>query len=295
MRGAGLLTTVVGSYPQPDWLVDRENLKARQVPRVRARDIWRVEERFLAQAQDDATLLALRDMEAAGIDIVTDGEIRRESYSNLFATSLDGFDADEPGVTLGRSGRPTAVPRVVGPVRRTRAVQVRDVEFLRRNTDRQIKITLPGPFTITQQAQNDYYPDEASLAMDVAVAVNAEVKDLATRGRCGFCGLVACACLSSPGSIRAAPLAMSWCEGEARRGAEPVSILLAVRSHPVRETLPVSGQPKDHLRLSCGRSRDAASFSCANWSPPAKRRAMWRAPASIQRWSHSTQASVGPA
>ena len=182
MRRDALLTTVVGSYPQPDWLVDRENLRSRPVPRVRARDIWRVEERFLAQAQDDATLLALRDMEVAGIDIVTDGEIRRESYSNLFATPLDGFDVDNPGVTLGRTGRPTPVPRVVGPVRRARPVQVRDVEFLRRNTDRLIKITLPGPFTITQQAQNDYYPDDTRLAMDVAVAVNEEIKELKAAG-----------------------------------------------------------------------------------------------------------------
>jgi len=180
-RGA-LLTTVVGSYPQPDWLVDRDVLKARGVPRVRARDIWRVDERFLAQAQDDATLLALRDMEAAGIDIVTDGEMRRESYSNRFATSLEGFDADHPGVTMGRTGKPTPVPRVVGPVRRARPVQVRDVEFLRRSTQRPIKITLPGPFTITQQAQNDHYRDDASLAMDVAVAVNEEIRDLKAAG-----------------------------------------------------------------------------------------------------------------
>ena len=176
-----LLTTVVGSYPQPDWLVDRESL-GRRVPRVRAREIWRVEETFLEQAQDDATLLAIRDMERAGIDIVTDGEIRRESYSNRFATALAGMDIDNPGVALARTGRPTPVPRVVGPVRRTRPVQLRDAEFLRRSTDRRIKITLPGPFTITQLAQNDHYPDEQSLAMDVAVAVNEEIRDLRAAG-----------------------------------------------------------------------------------------------------------------
>lgn len=182
MTHALLLTTVVGSYPQPDWLVDRENLKGRLPPRVRARDIWRVEEKFLEDAQDDATLLAIRDMELAGIDIITDGEIRRESYSNRFAAALSGFDIDNPGVALGRTGTRTLVPRVVGPVRRTRAIQVRDVEFLRRNTDRRIKITLPGPFTMTQQAQNDYYPDDKSLAMDIGLAVNQEIMDLKAAG-----------------------------------------------------------------------------------------------------------------
>lgn len=182
MKSELLLTTVVGSYPQPDWLVNRENLKNRLPPRVRAREIWRVEERFLEAAQDDATLLAIRDMESAGIDIITDGEIRRESYSNRFATALDGFDIDNPGVALNRTGHPTPVPRVVGPVCRSRPVQVRDVEFARRNTDRRLKVTLPGPFTIAQQAQNDYYPDDQSLAMDIAAAVNAEIRDLRAAG-----------------------------------------------------------------------------------------------------------------
>jgi 5-methyltetrahydropteroyltriglutamate--homocysteine methyltransferase len=177
-----LLTTVVGSYPQPDWLVDRENLKRRLPPRVRAREIWRVEERWLEQAQDDATLVAIRDMERAGIDIVTDGEMRRESYSNRFATALDGMDLANPGVALDRTGHPNPVPRVAAPVRRARPILVRDVEFLRRHTDRRIKITLPGPFTITQQAQNDYYPDDGTLAMDVAAAVNQEVRDLFAAG-----------------------------------------------------------------------------------------------------------------
>ena len=182
MKDNLLLTTVVGSYPQPDWLVNRENLKNRLPPRVRAREIWRVEERFLEAAQDDATLLAIRDMESAGIDIITDGEIRRESYSNRFATALDGFDIDNPGVALDRTGHPNPVPRVVGPVRRSRPIQVRDVEFARRNTDYRLKITLPGPFTIAQQAQNDYYPDDQSVAMDIAAAVNAEIRDLQAAG-----------------------------------------------------------------------------------------------------------------
>ena len=182
MKSELLLTTVVGSYPQPDWLVNRENLKSRLPPRVRARELWQVDEKFLEAAQDDATRLAIRDMELAGIDIVTDGEMRRESYSNRFATALDGFDIDNPGVALDRTGHPNPVPRVVGPVRRTRPVQVRDVEFARRNTDRRLKVTLPGPFTIAQQAQNDYYPDDQSLAMDIAAAVNAEIRDLRAAG-----------------------------------------------------------------------------------------------------------------
>ncbi len=177
-----LLTTVVGSYPQPDWLIDRENLESHLPPRVRAREMWRVEERFLEQAQDDATLLAIRDMERAGIDIISDGEMRRESYSNHFATALGGLDLDNPGMVLGRTGRPNVVPRVVGPVRRLRPVEVRDVAFLRQNTDRRIKITIPGPFTVTQQAQNDYYANDRALAMDVAAAVNDEIKDLQAAG-----------------------------------------------------------------------------------------------------------------
>jgi len=182
MAGDVLLTTVVGSYPQPDWLVDRENLQRRLPPRVRARELWRVDERWLEEAQDDATALAIRDMERAGIDILTDGEIRRESYSNRFATALDGMDLANPGVALDRTGHPNPVPRVAGPVRRARPILARDLEFLRRHTDRRIKMTLPGPFTITQQAQNAYYPDEERLAMDVAGAVNQEVRDLFAAG-----------------------------------------------------------------------------------------------------------------
>ena len=177
-----LPTTVVGSYPQPDWLVDRQMLGSRLPPRTRALEIWRVNREFLEQAQDDATELAIRDMERAGIDIITDGEIRRESYSNRFATALDGMDLDNPGTALDRTGHANPVPRVVGPIRRTRPVEKRDVEFLRASTDRRIKATLPGPFTMSQQAQDDYYRDEEALAMALAEAVNAEVRDLFEAG-----------------------------------------------------------------------------------------------------------------
>jgi 5-methyltetrahydropteroyltriglutamate--homocysteine methyltransferase len=177
-----LPTTVVGSYPQPDWLVDRDTLLSRLPPRVRARDVWRVPEPFLEQAQDDATILAIRDMERAGIDIITDGEMRRESYSNRFATALAGIDLDQPGQRPGRSGRMDVVPRVVGRIQRTQPVEVRDVAFLRAQTDRTIKITVPGPFTMTQQAVDDFYHDEAALAMDFAVAVNQEIHDLVAAG-----------------------------------------------------------------------------------------------------------------
>jgi 5-methyltetrahydropteroyltriglutamate--homocysteine methyltransferase len=177
-----LPTTVIGSYPQPDWLVDREKLRGSLPPRVRARELWRVGEPFLSQAQDDATALAILDQERAGLDVVTDGEIRRESYSNRFATALEGFDIDEPAMVPGRAGGTNAVPRVVGRVRRTRPVEVEDLKFLRARTDRTIKITLPGPFTMSQQASNEFYDDEAELAMDLAVAVNEEVRDLFAAG-----------------------------------------------------------------------------------------------------------------
>jgi len=176
-----LETTVVGSYPQPNWLIDREKLGSK-VPRVRAPEIWRVARDLLEQAQDDATVLAIRDMERAGIDIITDGEMRRESYSNRFATALDGVDIDNPGSTINRSGGRSVVPRIAGPITRRRPVEVRDVEFLRRNTTKTIKITLPGPFTMAQQAQDDYYRDEEALAMAFAAAVNQEVLDLKAAG-----------------------------------------------------------------------------------------------------------------
>ena len=175
-------TTLVGSYPQPDWLIDRAGLAGRFPPRVRARELWRVAEPWLAQAQDDATRLAIGAQEAAGLDIVTDGEIRRESYSNRFATALAGVDIDNPGTALDRSGHPNPVPRIVGPVRRQHAVEVEDVRFLRAHTRRPIKITVPGPFTMAQQAQNDYYPSEEAAAMDYAVAVNEEIRDLFAAG-----------------------------------------------------------------------------------------------------------------
>src|SRR5262249_53416320 len=177
-----LPTTLVGSYPQPDWLIDRAKLAGRFPPRVRAKELWRIAPEWLEQAQDDATLLAIRDQERAGIDIITDGEMRRESYSNRFATALDGVDIDNPGTALDRSGRPNPVPRVIGRIRMSHPVQVRDVTFLRANTDHKIKVTVPGAFTMAQQAQDDFYKDEVELAMDYATAVNQEIRDLFAAG-----------------------------------------------------------------------------------------------------------------
>jgi 5-methyltetrahydropteroyltriglutamate--homocysteine methyltransferase len=175
-------TTLVGSYPQPDWLIDRERLAARFPPRVRMRELWRISADHLAEAQDDATLLAIRAQEEAGIDIVSDGEIRRESYSNRFATALDGIDLDRPGTALDRSGHPNPVPRIVGRIRRRHPVQLRDLEFLKRHTRRAVKMTVPGPFTMTQQAQNDFYRTEEEAALDYASAVNEEIRDLLAAG-----------------------------------------------------------------------------------------------------------------
>jgi 5-methyltetrahydropteroyltriglutamate--homocysteine methyltransferase len=175
-------TTLVGSYPQPEWLIDREKLQKSLPPRVRAKELWRIPEPFLAQAQDDATILAIEAQEQAGLDIITDGEIRRESYSNRFATALDGVDIDNAGSVLGRTGRPNVVPRIVGPIRRRRAVEVDDVMFLRAHTAKPIKMTVPGPFTMTQQAQNEHYPTEEAAAMAYAVAVNEEIRDLFAAG-----------------------------------------------------------------------------------------------------------------
>jgi 5-methyltetrahydropteroyltriglutamate--homocysteine methyltransferase len=174
---------LVGSYPQPEWLIDRNKLAGRFPPRVRARELWRVEPSFLQEAQDDATVLAIRAQEAAGLDIVTDGEIRRESYSNRFATALDGIDIDTPGVALDRSGHPNPVPRVVGPIRRRHAVEVDDLRFLKSHTTRAVKMTVPGPFTMSQQAQVEYYDGSRELAaLDYAVAVNEEIRDLFAAG-----------------------------------------------------------------------------------------------------------------
>jgi 5-methyltetrahydropteroyltriglutamate--homocysteine methyltransferase len=174
----GILTTVVGSYPQPDWLVDRERLQATGVPRVRLREVWRVDDPWLEEAQDDAVRLAVHDMERAGIDVVSDGEQRRESYFNQFATALEGLDLDRPETAISRLGQPTPVPRVVGPIRRTRPVLLRDVGFLRAATDRRIKVTVPGPFTLARLAQDEHYRDEAGLALAYAAVVNDELREL---------------------------------------------------------------------------------------------------------------------
>jgi 5-methyltetrahydropteroyltriglutamate--homocysteine methyltransferase len=177
-----LPTTVVGSYPQPDWLVDRAML-SKSVPRTRMHEMWRLPAEHLEAAQDDATVVAIRDMERAGIDIVTDGEIRRESYSNRFATALEGVDAENPAMIVARTGNTkTPVPRVVGKIRRTAPVELRDMQFLRQNTDHAAKITLPGPFTMSQQARNEFYKDDEELAMAFAEAVNAEALDLQKAG-----------------------------------------------------------------------------------------------------------------
>ena len=175
-------TTIVGSFPQPDWLIDRAKLAGRFPPRVRARELWRIPPQYLEEAQNDATLMAIRAQEEAGLDIVSDGEIRRESYSNRFATALDGVDLDNPGTALDRSGHPNPVPRIVGRIRRRHPVEVEDLKFLRAHTERQVKITVPGPFTMLQQAQNDFYETEEEAAMDYAEAVNAEIRDLFAAG-----------------------------------------------------------------------------------------------------------------
>jgi 5-methyltetrahydropteroyltriglutamate--homocysteine methyltransferase len=175
-------TTLVGSYPQPEWLIDRKKLAGRFPPRVRAKELWRIAEPWLAEAQDDATIMAIKAQEEAGLDIITDGEIRRESYSNRFATALEGVDIDNPGSALDRSGHPNPVPRIVGKIRRKRPVEVDDLKFLRAHTSKPVKITVPGPFTMSQQAQNDHYPSEEAAAMDYAVAVNEEIRDLFAAG-----------------------------------------------------------------------------------------------------------------
>jgi 5-methyltetrahydropteroyltriglutamate--homocysteine methyltransferase len=175
-------TTLVGSYPQPEWLIDRAKLAGRFPPRVRAKELWRIPEQYLGEAQADATVLAIRAQEEAGLDIITDGEIRRESYSNRFATALEGIDIDNPGTALDRSGHPNPVPRIVGKIRRKHPVEVADLKFLRAHTKKMVKITVPGPFTMSQQAQNDFYPSEEAAALDYAVAVNEEISDLFAAG-----------------------------------------------------------------------------------------------------------------
>src|SRR3954462_7121268 len=177
-----LPTSLVGSYPQPSWLIDRERLRSQMPPRVRARELWRIDPQWLEEAQDDATLVAVRDQERAGLDVITDGEMRRESYSNRFATAIRGVDIDNPGTTIGRTGEPTPVPRVSGPLAREAPVQVRDVEFLRASTERTIKITVPGPFTMAQQAQNEHYERDEELAFAFADVVREEIADLFAAG-----------------------------------------------------------------------------------------------------------------
>jgi len=175
-------TTIVGSYPQPEWLIDRKKLAGRFPPRIRAKELWRIPETFLQEAMEDATLVAIRAQEKAGLDIITDGEIRRESYSNRIATALDGVDIDHPGTALDRSGHPNPVPRIVGKIRRVRPIEVEDLLFLKANTDRKVKITVPGPFTMLQQAQNDFYDSEREAAFDYADALNEEIRDLFANG-----------------------------------------------------------------------------------------------------------------
>src|SRR5690242_12100834 len=175
-------TTLVGSYPQPDWLIDRARLSKQLVPRIRAKELWRIAEEYLEEAQRDATILAIRAQEEAGLDIITDGEIRRESYSNRFATALEGVDIDNPGEGKDRSGHPILLPRIAGKVRRKGPVEVDDVRFLRRHTKKRIKITVPDPFTMSEQAKNEFYGSGEEAAMDYAVAVNEEIKDLFAAG-----------------------------------------------------------------------------------------------------------------
>jgi 5-methyltetrahydropteroyltriglutamate--homocysteine methyltransferase len=177
-----LPTTIVGSYPQPEWLIDRERLKKSLPPRVRAKELWRIDEAWLPDAQEAATLAAIRDQELAGIDLVGDGEMRRESYSNRLATALSGIDSDNHGTAIDRTGKANPVPRVVGPIRRVGPIEVQDLAFLKRHSTKPVKLTIPGPFTMTQQAQNDYYPSAEALAMDYAAAVNEEVRALFEAG-----------------------------------------------------------------------------------------------------------------
>lgn len=175
-------TSLVGSFPQPDWLIDRKGLGGRFPPRVRAKELWRIPDEFLTEAQQDATIMAIKAQEDAGLDIITDGEMRRESYSNRFATALEGVDIENPGTALDRSGHPNPVPRIIGRIRRKYPVEVEDLIFLKRHTRRKVKMTIPGPFTMSQQAQNDFYPTAEAAAMDYAAAVNAEIKDLFAAG-----------------------------------------------------------------------------------------------------------------
>src|SRR3954462_10163450 len=177
-----MLTSLVGSYPQPEWLVDREKLRSRLPPRVRARDLWRIDPEYLRDAQDAAVLMAVRDQERAGLDIVTDGEMRRESYSNYFVSALEGVDVDEPGTVLDCSGNPMPAPRITGPIRRRGPVEARDAEFLRSATDKPVKVTVPGPFTMAAQADDQHYGHPREVAFAFADAVREEVHDVFAAG-----------------------------------------------------------------------------------------------------------------
>jgi len=182
MNESPLRTSLVGSYAQPNWLIDKQRLGQRLPPRVVLDQLWKVNPENLEEAQNDATILALGDQHRAGVDIVTDGEMRRESYSNRFANALDGIDIDNPGEAIDRTGKVVPVPRVVGPISRRKPVEVPFIELLKAHTTKPIKITLPGPFTMSQQAQDDYYGDPAALAMAYAEAVNAELTGLFAAG-----------------------------------------------------------------------------------------------------------------
>src|SRR5690349_4759225 len=244
-------TSLVGSYPQPEWLIDRGKL-SKQVPRVRADDLWLVSADKLEAAQDDATILAIREQERAGLDIITDGEQRRESYSNRFATALDGIDIDNPGTVINRNGKPIPVPRIAGPIRRRQPVELRDLKVLRANTDRKIKATVPGPFTMGRQAQDDYYGDEEAVAMAYAEAVNAEIKDL----------------FAAPGPISFRSTSRGCSSIPTRRGTM-ASRRLTAHSRALAERsrcICASAMPP-----WCGTSRRAIP-SCRNWNSPRRSR-----------------------
>jgi 5-methyltetrahydropteroyltriglutamate--homocysteine methyltransferase len=244
-----LATTVVGSYPQPDWLVDRAML-SKGVPRVRMRSLWRVPEPWLEQAQDDATIVAIRDMERAGIDIISDGEIRRESYSNHFATALEGVDVAQPAVITDRYGNQTNVPRVTGRVRRARPVELRDLQFLRRHTDRPVKITLPGPFTMAQQAKNEFYRDRDELAMDFAVAVNEEARELQAAG-------------ADVIQLDEPPSTARWKASRCRPPSTSASV----------------------MQRWCGTRSPRAMHSCRNSPPPRRSKSPLRRPSPSSTWA----------
>jgi hypothetical protein len=256
-------TTLVGSYPQPEWLIDREKLAKRLPPRVRARELWRIAEPYLAQAQDDATILAIKAQEDAGLDIVTDGEIRRESYSNRFATALEGVDIDNPGTALDRSGHPNPVPRIVGPIRRRHAVEVDDLKFLRAHTAKLIKMTVPGPFTMSQQAQNDHYPSEEAAAMAYAGAVNEEIRDSSRPARTSSrsTNRICRPAPKKPASSGSSRSTARWRESPARLRCISASAMLrsSINDHPAIRFCPSS--PAVRARRCRWRRRNPSSIA----------------------------------